>query len=656
MAKDSLTDLLSQLNVQSSHNEHSQVEETSIKLLDNGCSNPNIVLKHCLVALIQQDKYNKALTILSKYSKIDEKYGNQFRLEKLYIFYKLNNTSKFETLYASIISDDLDTLFSRSQEQLDSLRGILHVRAQFCYKNGKYTESYRIYNYLASNNNSELDNTAELASNERVPLTVVPDLMIEYSIVSQVSDDSFDILFNESIVLAAQGKYEESIQLLERAHDMATTDSYQDDINAIELQLAYVNQLIGNNQRSKELLTSLLEKLAPGTPMYLIAENNIKALLDFSKYNDNINLILRELNVEKLNSLNLQHFTHEQWNKLVNNTLFLKLFNAIQLPSGSTILSRTLCNYTKIIDNVTLEPYETQAKKLYHFAVKSIKSGIEGSIIGLILLTVQLLVIEKQWDNAIRLCEAFINKSLSDMFKLQEHEITIIYVLLELYNQTGRTHSKNILLKKLETRFNINHLLNSKESIMNILQFWKHIAFQYLTVNKSSEAKKLFKQLMKVEYFRSNLADENVSQIIQENNSGLFDISRASELVSSVDVESLISAGVRPLENASTKSLNSVGLISKITKKRLEAKKQKTKEAKLKKFLATHDVANKTADPERWLPLRDRSSYKPKKKQLAKQTQGGAMNKKSEQALDMSKNSTKNTSGGKKKSNKKGRK
>ena len=45
-----------------------------------------------------------------------------------------------------------------------------------------------------------------------------------------------------------------------------------------------------------------------------------------------------------------------------------------------------------------------------------------------------------------------------------------------------------------------------------------------------------------------------------------------------------------------------------------------------------------------------------KKKQLAKQTQGGAMSKQSEQALDISKTQNKGSNNNNKKKNKKGRK
>jgi len=657
MAAGSLTDLLSQLNVQSTHNEHSQVEETSIQLLENGCTNPGTALKYCLIALIQQDKYNKALSILNTYGAIDTKYGNHLNMEKLYIFYKLNNVKKFEQLYSTIITDDIDVLFSKPESQLEKLRGFLHVRAQFCYKNGKNDESYRIYNYLASNNSTEIDNNTELACNERVPLTVEPNMMINYPLINELSEESYDMLFNESIVLAAQDKYKESLGLLEKSYNMAKASDYQDDINTIELQLAYIHQLLGNTADSKEYLNNLLIRLEAGSQMHILAKNNLVAFQDFSKYKDNINLLLRDLNIEKQNGLNIQTFTHDQWTKLNSNAMFLKLFNNVTVQSHSSRLSRTLHNYTKIVDNINLEPYQTQSKKLYHFAVKAVKSSTAGSTNGVVLLAIQLLIVENEWDNAIRLGELFFNKSITSANTLTDDLITIVYVLFELYNHVGRVHSKSMLLKKTSELFNAKDFSKVTKFSINKLNFWKHIAFQYLTLSKSSDAKKIFRQLMNVTYFKEHLVDENILQILNENSQDLFDFATVSDLVASVDVSSLISSGIAPLGSNSNKSQSIAATsINRVMKKKLNAKKQKKKQAKLQKFLATHDVTNKTVDSERWLPLKDRSTYRPKKKQLAKQTQGGAMNKQTEQALDISKKQKKNTNGGSKKKVKKGRK
>ncbi|KAG0669804.1 Signal recognition particle core component [Maudiozyma exigua] len=672
MAGNSLTDLLSQLNVQSTHDEHSQVEKTSIQLLENGCTNPGTVLKYCLVALIKQDKYNQALSILEKYDSIATEHTNQIRLEKLYIFYKLNNVTKFKKFYDSIIPDGFLGLLNKKNpaSRMEKLRGILHVRAQFCYKNGDMEEAYRIYHHFSINNVSGTDDTTELACNERVPLTVESDMLMNYPPVNELNEESYDILFNESLLLFAKDETMNSLTLLQKAHNLAKTSGYQDDINTLELQLAYVHQLLGNTSDSKEYLNSLIKRLDVGSPMYVLVKNNLLAFQDFSKYKDNINLILRELNTKKINSLNLQNFTHDQWNKLQSNIMFLQLYNNVSIPSKSGCLSSTLHNYTNNVDNVIIEPYRSQAKKLYHLAIKSVSSyssGSKNSIIGLVLLATQVLVVENQWDNAIRLCELYCNRILPSCKRASDDITTIVYVLFELYRHEGRSHSKLQLFKKIAPlysfqtfqgiRKNIRPFLRfDEDGLINELRFWKHVAFQYLAAGKPKQTKEMLESLEKIFYFRKYMQDKNVRYALGYTQSYKFEYSSVSNLIAPIDVSSLIDKGIKPFESNSNKIQSSTVTAKRIMKNKLQAKKQKKKQARLQKFLATHDVANKTVDPERWLPLKDRSTYRPKKKQLAKQTQGGAMNKQSEQALDISKKQNKGSNNNNKKKNRKGRK
>lgn len=640
MAKDNLTNLLSQLNIQLSQDEHSQVEQTCVKLLDSGCENPADVFRRCLVAVIQQDKYQKALHYLKKFKHIDDKYGRKFALEKLYIFYKLNMPDEFNTLYTAIITDDLDTVLKKD---IESLRGILHVRAQYCYKNGLYQEAFKIYQHLASHNEKDQDSQIELSCNERVPLSVATELMNRSPLVTPMDESSYDLLFNESFIMASVGKYDKAIELLEKALQGATNEGYQNDINTIKLQLSFVLQMVGKTAQSKEILKGLLQELKADSPFSLICQNNLNAFVDFSKYNTNFNLLLRELNVEKLNTFNLQTFTHEQWSNIQRNVLFLRLFNNVKIHSQESLLSRTFDKYSKLVDNVTLESYKTQAKKLYHHTTKTILSGTDGSTIGILLLTIQLLIIEKEWENAIRIGELFLNESWKSSFeKFNDSQAIVCYILFELYKIKGRNNSKSVLLKKLGS---VRVQLSGK--IQENIPFWKHVGFELLSMGNAKESKALLREISN---FSKGDADVLVDRVVSSDS---LDIAQGIDLVRDIDIDKLIQLGVKPLESSAKRSKNTA--VSKVQKRKVLELKKKRKIKRLEKFLQGRDTS-KLPDPERWLPLRGRSTYRPKKKQQgAKQTQGGAMNKKSEQALDISKKG-KPTVNKKPKNKKKGRK
>ncbi|QLL33632.1 hypothetical protein HG536_0E05430 [Torulaspora globosa] len=636
MANESLTQLLSQLNVQSTKDEFAKVEQTCMNVLNNGSSSVDLgaVLKAYLVASIKQDKYDQGFRILSEKKEIAERYGDQIALEKLYIYYKLNETRKFEELYSELVPQSIDAIADKSEIETLSIRGFLHVRAQFCYKNGLYDETQKIYHYLASHNSRGTDNDLELQCNERVPLAANASLALDTDI-STVSEESYDLLYNNSMILSARGEYEQAIELLKRAGEMAVKDGYESDINAIELQLSFVYQMVGNTKQSKELLDKLISKLDKNSPIALLANMNKKAFINFSKYKTNLNLVLRELNPEALNGINKQHFTQEQWSAINRNLLFLHLFNSDSIQSKSSLLSRTLHNYRKIVNNMNFESYESQAKKLYHQALKMIESGPNGSVIGFLLLTIQLQVIEKQWDNAIRLGERFLNRlwerrptpeiqSSSDRENIQ----AICYILLELYKITGRNNSKTILLNHLMKDFS---LLNLSAQASSEISFWKHIAFEHLEQTDLKNAKSLFEKVSKC------CSDRLINKILSDED---LDAEEGAQITQGVDVEAVIAAGVKPLEP--TKASNNVANLFMVKKVRADRVRDRKKRERLARFIKHHGIKG-TLDPERWLPKKDRTSYRPKKRQLAKQTQGGAVSKKAEQALDISKKTAKSS-------------
>ncbi|SJM81776.1 related to Signal recognition particle subunit SRP72 [Zygosaccharomyces bailii] len=615
MVRENLTQLLSQLSVQSAQGESAKVETTCLQLLENGCSEPGSILKNLLVAAIQQDKYQKGLNLLKNYKHLDDKFGSELVLEKLYIFYKLNKSAEFEKLYATVTPLNSNTFFEKTEREMRPLRGILHVRAQFCYKNGFYEEAFQIYHYLSTHNSDAFDDEVELACNVRAPLTGAPHLKLKNDLVVNSETTSYDLLFNESMIKCARGKHNEAIELLNKAHDIVKQEGYETDLDTIELQLAYVFQLKNDKLDCKKHLNNLLSRLAPDSPIYLLAKNNLKAFTDFSKYTTNLNLVMRELNLEKVNSINLQHFTREQWSIINRNQLFLHFFNNSSVQSKPTTLSRILSDYNNLIDDVNLETYRTQAKKAYHHALSMINSGVEGCTMGFSLLAVQLLVIEKQWDNAIRLCETFLNKlwERSQNVRTGKHHV-VCYILFQLYNITARAHSKELLLKKLASESKI---------LPRDAPFWKHIAFQYLECGDLKNSKKLFRQILTHDddkFIRHILADDSIN------------IEKGDELTSGIDIESLILSSADALDSHGARKRQNV---NKIQKKRQDVRR-KRRAQKAKKFLETR-VTSKPLDPERWIPLKDRTTYRPKKKQQAKQTQGGSASKKAEQSLDISK-------------------
>jgi signal recognition particle subunit SRP72 len=114
----------------------------------------------------------------------------------------------------------------------------------------------------------------------------------------------------------------------------------------------------------------------------------------------------------------------------------------------------------------------------------------------------------------------------------------------------------------------------------------------------------------------------------------LDSLSSVEKLVGDVDVEALLEAGVAKIQATAPQG----------KKRALDAAAEKQQgqppaKKKRRNKPAKNFEEGKTPDPERWLPLRDRSSYRPKgkkgKKRAAEATQGGVVRGAEEETLEL---------------------
>ncbi|CEP62463.1 signal recognition particle subunit SRP72 LALA0_S05e06216g [Lachancea lanzarotensis] len=592
-----LTSLFADLNVLYNSNKHSEVAKTCQRLIEGGVEDRKPVLKQWLIALVKSDQYKKSWDLLTQFG---SELNDGFYLERLYVLYKLGYAKEFEKLYEEVKK-------AVHQDNSQS-RGVLHVRAQFCFKNGKYDEATEIYRVLGQNNENQPDNETEIACNERAALSF-SSLAKESEPHTAFHDDSYDFLLNESLIALAQGRTQLSLEHLEKAAALAAQDGLDDDKFAIGLQRAYVLQLSGNVKASRALLQSLLENSQTGSTNYLLAFSNLKSLQDISKYTTNIPLLLRELNAPKLSGI-VGTLGLEQQKRVLSNLLFLNLFGKSSIQAKRSTLSKTLAHYQKVVDDPILEPYQSQAKKLFHHAESVMSCSLEGSVVGLVLLAVQLQVVEKQYDRAIILCEKFVNNS-SDCFSTSYR--TICYVLFELYQKAARSRPSHILAQRIYDNMRDEYVIEDP-------QFWRFIAFKMQAKQSYEHAEEVFAKLQTLcpSLSLTELNGDRREQIGEDLDS----------LIETVDVEALKIQGISPFDSR-TRRRGESALTKTIKRRRVH---------KNRKLPKNCDLAS-LPNPERWLPLKDRSDYKPNKKVAAKLTQGGSATRKGTQNLDMSKSS-----------------
>lgn len=117
----------------------------------------------------------------------------------------------------------------------------------------------------------------------------------------------------------------------------------------------------------------------------------------------------------------------------------------------------------------------------------------------------------------------------------------------------------------------------------------------------------------------------------------LDSLSPVDKLISKIDVTALLSAGVATLPTPPTQAKKRSADADAAD---VPAKKQKIPEPRKRRGKLPKDFdPAKKPDPERWLPIRDRSSYRPKgkkgKKRAQEATQGGPVKEEKEESLEL---------------------
>lgn len=587
----SLTQLFNQLKVLLEAEEHQKVYAAAMEILEKEFDLD--ALKLCLVALINMENYQMAFSVLKKYPNLD----TELVLERGYVYYKLEKKEQLQKL----LSKGFDS------------RGLLHLKAQFYYQQGMNGELLDVYQELVQNapENEELD----LSVNERAVLAQL--LMMNDDIVPHPStpsdDNSYDLLFNESLILLNQGNLKKALILLQKSLEICseTTSTYQEDEKFIELfpillQTSLVHQSLGNHEESEQILTTLLQdcnrfenddKLAK-----LLILNNLYALkLKDTKINSN--LIYSNLKFPKI--LSQISLTKPQLTKFQSNEKILSL-----------AVGKTNSKFFSLINEIDFDSDDSAvARKLFRLASKN-------QDLKLTLLAIQYNNQIQNYDNSYILINSLINQEVLSSYP------SLISLQLFIYEHLNKDTNK--LLEEFCSQ--VDHYDLSSPQVYKI---FKEICFKLLINKQELLTLEIASKLDQVKQ------DQLISVILGKADTS--SLSPVDALVADIDVDELISQGIE----------------DEVSLKRSKAKLKHSRVVKPKykrtKKVPEH-LLNKTVDPERWLPMKDRSYYKPKKGKKSGATQGGSADNSTEMNITAAPTPTTTASTKSKNQKKKGKK
>ncbi|KAG9952299.1 signal recognition particle protein, partial [Aureobasidium melanogenum] len=581
-----------------------------------------------IVALLNLDRFQDAIATVEAGG---EEIKQKARLEYAYALYKNGQPAKAAEV--------------ARQDSNESDRGLRHVEAQASYRHQDFERAAELYRKLSTQRGSVDNEDMDLRIN-----TGATYAQLEWAgrasadapqKPSREDMEAFETAYNAACQSIARDELGQAEVLLRRAKELCEASEMDQEekdaeIVPISIQQLYVLIRQGRLDDAQALAATIDSKDVHAfhdSSTQFIAQTNTAAT---STETTNPYLTHRTLYKTPSTILPDKPFTYQSAAIQRNNytlDLLARKYDGIIRSTTSLAQTPTLDSAT-----VSLSAFGAAAHARSQAGKEALKSVLpvlerRPNDIGLLLVCMQLYIHASNPAAAISLLENFFAR-LSSSSEASAQDVRyapgLIGVLVSLYTSRGQqSHARSELAKA--ARYWRQHS-NPPISSRALGHLYKSAGVALLESSVPADqqlAAELFTFLHEKDssdrYASAGLvaalARANPSAIDAEKLSALTPLDR---LVSGIDISALEFAGVAKSTptSATTSQKRSAPADSAPTTK------PKSKKLKKSKTPKDFDPAKKL-DPERWLPIKDRSSYRPKgKKAKARQAmfmQGGAV-------------------------------
>uniref|UniRef100_A0A8C2ZEN2 Signal recognition particle subunit SRP72 n=1 Tax=Cyclopterus lumpus TaxID=8103 RepID=A0A8C2ZEN2_CYCLU len=553
----------------------------------------DVTALHCkTVCLVQTGSFKEALNVMNTHSKV---LGSDVVFEKAYSEYRLNRVeSALKTIEAA-------------PEQTDKLK---ELYGQVLYRLERYDDCKSVYTDLIRNSQDEYEEerktnlaavVASMSQWEEAPLE---DLGLPES--------TYELCYNAACALIGQGQLTESFNKLRQAEELCrvslaedsdvTEEDIESELAVIHSQMAYVMQLEGRTDEALQLYNQVIKLKPSDVGLLAVTANNIITI------NNDQNVFDSKKKVKLTNAEGVEY-------KLARKQLQAIDFN-----------KALLAMYTNQAD---------QCRKL----ASSLQSQNPGHPRP-VLIQVAQLCREKQHSRAIELLQQF-----SDQHP--ESASGIKLTMAQLYLIQGNVFNRRScdVLRSIEEFKHKSGMISAlvtmyahEEDIDSAIEIFKQAIDHYQSEQPGSAAHlALVREAanFKLKYGRKKEAISDLEQLWKQNPKDIHTLAQLISAYSLVDTDKAKSLS-KHLPSADTMALNvdvdelenSIGA----TYVRKKAAKMLYIDFFFKFFFILgkrpkNCDLNATPDLERWLPMKERTYYRGKKKgkkkdQIGKGTQG----------------------------------
>ncbi|NWX28448.1 SRP72 protein, partial [Notiomystis cincta] len=561
-----------------------------------------------VVCLIQNGNFKEALGVINTHTKVLT--SDVIAFEKAYCEYRLNR-----------IESALKTIQSASQ-QTDKLK---ELYGQVLYRLERYDDCLAAYRDLIRNSQDEYEeerktNLSAVVAAQSTWEKVVPEDL-------GLREATYELCYNSACALIGQGKLNEAMKKLQKAEELCRqslsedSDVTEEDIEAelaiIHGQMAYIMQLQGRTEDALQLYNQIIKLKPTDVGLLAVIANNIITI------NKDQNVFDSKKKVKLTNAEGVEH------------KLSKKQLQAIEFNKA------LLAMYTNQAD---------QCRKLS----ASLQSQSPEHLLPVLIQAAQLCR-EKQHAKAVGLLQDFADQHPANaaeikltmaQLKIAQGSVTKACMILrsieELQHKPG-------MVSALVTMYSHEEDIDSAIEVFTQAIQW----YQQYQVSQTRGANpkspvhlSLIREAanFKLKHGRKKEAISDLEELWKQNPKDVHTLAQLISAYSLVDPEKAKVLS-KHLPSSDTMSLkvdvdaleNSHGATyvrkkaAKLTgdnqqKEQGQGEVKKKKKKKKGKLPKNYDP-KVTPDPERWLPMRERSYYRGRKKgkkkdQVGKGTQG----------------------------------
>ncbi|GMF70569.1 unnamed protein product [Aspergillus oryzae] len=595
MATQSLSSLLQRTSI----DDHEEVLRSSNAALAK--SKSDIQAQHVkVVALLKLDRYEDALRVFEEGGDALKK---RAALEYAYTLYKTANLDEAIEVVSQVAND----------------RGARHLEAQ-----AKFRRAADLYEELTKDEDALANEVNDLRINAwavdaQLQWKGYPDY-VRHNRPTRDDLEAFETVYNAACLSIAKGEFGQGEMLLKRAKGFIS-------------ELSTKRVALNNITLVRDTTTNpyALYKSLHATPVSI---DNDK-LFD---YQDNIvtgNVHAADLLVQKYDGIirsTSKALSQAPYPSAKPNVNLLSVYNAAAHARGQAGTP----------------------------ALKAILPALERrpKDIGLALTAVQLYVTEGNTTSAITTLEKSL-QLLEDSISEQDKEVRfnpgLLGILVSLYKLEGRRVQIRSELAKAAAYWQ-EHVEAPPSLLRAAAQSLLHSSDRADLTTAGDLFKSLYQKDRNDSFAIAGYVASQATLDYAKIESQVDTLPPIDDLISDVDVNALESAGISPPSSAAAAAAAAIAG----ARKRTSGDKQGRATKRVRKSRLPKDYdASKTPDPERWLPLRDRSNYRPKgrkgKQRAAERTQGGIVNEKAEESPAPVAQQQKSQGGGANKKKKKGK-